>query len=186
MLAAMSSDHATSGAVEAAITKKMNEAFSPVHMQVINESGNHNVAPGSETHFKLVVVSESFSGQPPLDRHRAVNTILADELAGCVQPHAQSLHHMPPSRAMTAHAHLPLQACPRSIHRGQNTRSVGAKRRRYRTLTSVSWRQQEVTLYSLLTDVLWCPALAKLSACSHAAQRCKYVRLYVCSHRHML
>ena len=36
---------------------------------------------GSETHFKVVVVSEAFDGEPLIDRHRKVNAALADELA---------------------------------------------------------------------------------------------------------
>ena len=36
---------------------------------------------GSETHFKVVVVSEAFDGEPLIDRHRKVNAALAEELA---------------------------------------------------------------------------------------------------------
>lgn len=43
----------------------------------------------SETHFKVLVVSEAFDGTPLLARHRRVNSILADELAGPV--HALSI-----------------------------------------------------------------------------------------------
>ena len=52
--------------------------------QVINESSGHNVPKGSETHFKVVVVSDSFDGQMLIARHRMVNEILADELSGYV------------------------------------------------------------------------------------------------------
>ena len=33
----------------------------------------HNVPPGSETHFKVLIVSSSFAGLPSLARHRLVN-----------------------------------------------------------------------------------------------------------------
>ena len=33
-------------------------------MEVMNESYMHNVPKGSETHFKVVVVSPKFEGQP--------------------------------------------------------------------------------------------------------------------------
>ena len=39
-------------AVAPSITEKLAAAFTPEHLQILNESHNHNVAPGSETHFK--------------------------------------------------------------------------------------------------------------------------------------
>jgi BolA protein len=57
---------------------------------VINESSSHNVPPGSESHFKVVVVSEEFTDKNPLARHRLVNKILADELQNKI--HALALH----------------------------------------------------------------------------------------------
>ena len=90
-IAATSTDAAdAAGPVYAAITQKLTAAFAPLaHLQVLNESSAHNVAPGSETHFKVVVVSEAFAAAPPLERHRRVNAALADELAGPI--HALSI-----------------------------------------------------------------------------------------------
>lgn len=65
-------------------------ALEPVSLVVENESGNHSVAPGSETHFKVAIVSASFEGKRLLERHRTVNRLLADELAGPV--HALAIH----------------------------------------------------------------------------------------------
>jgi BolA protein len=48
---------------------------------VINESYMHKVAPGSETHFRVVVVSEGFRDQNRVARHRMVHSVLAQELA---------------------------------------------------------------------------------------------------------
>ena len=62
----------------------------PLHLEVVNESGNHNVAPGSESHFKVVIVTPQFEGVRLLERHRIVNNLLADELAGPV--HALAIH----------------------------------------------------------------------------------------------
>lgn len=75
--------------VQARIEEKL-QALEPVALSVENESGNHNVAPGSETHFKVAVVSASFEGKRLLERHRTVNRLLADELAGPV--HALAIH----------------------------------------------------------------------------------------------
>ena len=72
------------------ISEKLGARFDPQHLLVENESGNHNVPPGSETHFKVVLVSAAFEGERLLARHRAVNEALADELAGGV--HALALH----------------------------------------------------------------------------------------------
>lgn len=46
--------------VESSIRSKLQKAFEPVHMEVLNESYMHNVPKGSETHFKVVVVSDKF------------------------------------------------------------------------------------------------------------------------------
>ena len=66
------------------------EAFSPSHLEVINESGKHNVPAGSETHFKVVMISDKFEGLQLIQRHRMVNELLHEELAGPI--HALSLH----------------------------------------------------------------------------------------------
>lgn len=72
------------------IEEKLAQVFDPPHLEVVNESGNHNVPPGSETHFKVVIVSARFEGERLLARHRRVNQALAEELAGGV--HALALH----------------------------------------------------------------------------------------------
>ncbi|MDD8058857.1 MULTISPECIES: BolA family protein [Shewanella] len=76
--------------VEQIITDKLNQAFTPLHLEVINESNRHHVPPNSETHFKVVIVSDIFSEQRLLARHRLVNQALADELANGV--HALSIN----------------------------------------------------------------------------------------------
>lgn len=85
----MSNTHAQ-GMVANTITQKLTEGFSPTHLEVINESNRHHVPPNSETHFKVVLVSEQFDGLRLLARHRLVNTHLAYELANGV--HALSIH----------------------------------------------------------------------------------------------
>ncbi|MFW6093564.1 MAG: BolA family protein [Pseudomonadota bacterium] len=76
--------------VQQNIETKLAERFDPAHLAVVNESGNHNVPPGSESHFKVVLVAGEFEGKRPLARHRLVNAALADELAGPV--HALAIH----------------------------------------------------------------------------------------------
>lgn len=63
------------------ITRKLRDAFPDNSvLDVKNESSMHAVPPGSETHFKVTLVSGSFAGMGLLDRHRAVNGVLAEEL----------------------------------------------------------------------------------------------------------
>ncbi|HCH70789.1 MAG TPA: transcriptional regulator BolA [Colwellia sp.] len=72
------------------IEQKLLSAFSPLHLDVINESNNHNVPPGSESHFKVTIVSNNFEDERLIKRHRAVNGVLAEELAEKI--HALALH----------------------------------------------------------------------------------------------
>lgn len=46
-----------------------------------NESSNHSVPIGSETHFKLFLVSADFQGQSRVERQRLIQTLLADEFS---------------------------------------------------------------------------------------------------------
>ncbi|MBX9637975.1 BolA/IbaG family iron-sulfur metabolism protein [Nitrosomonas sp.] len=62
----------------------------PEFLEVVNESDKHNVPEGSESHFKVTIVSDAFHGKMLLARHRMVNGILADELAQSI--HALVLH----------------------------------------------------------------------------------------------
>lgn len=62
------------------ITQKLRSHFEPLHLEVINESKNHNVPKNSETHFKVIIVSTKFEDLKLIERHRAVNTLLRDEL----------------------------------------------------------------------------------------------------------
>ena len=76
------------------IEKKLREAPIPEYLAVENESGSHNVPSGSESHFKVTIVSEGFTDLRLLHRHRSVNKLLAEELAGTV--HALALHTYTP------------------------------------------------------------------------------------------
>jgi BolA protein len=75
--------------VQQDIEQKLVQAFSPAHLQVLNESHMHSVPANSETHFKVIVVSGGFEGKSRVARHQAINAALADELQGPV--HALSI-----------------------------------------------------------------------------------------------
>lgn len=61
------------------IEAKLIKSFAPVYMEIVNESSQHNVPIGSETHFKVVIVSESFKAASRIDRQRLVNQCLVEE-----------------------------------------------------------------------------------------------------------
>jgi BolA family transcriptional regulator, general stress-responsive regulator len=78
--------------IQATMEDKLNKAFSPERLAILNEShlhaGHHHVESGhhaefdgtGETHFRVRIVSANFVGMSRVERHRAVNELLADEL----------------------------------------------------------------------------------------------------------
>ena len=66
--------------IREAIHDALVDAFAPTVLEVINESDNHSVPRGSDTHFKVVVVSDVFAGESPVARHRMINKALAGQL----------------------------------------------------------------------------------------------------------
>jgi len=62
------------------IEQKLQQGINLSFFEVVNESDMHNVPPGSESHFKITLVSDEFSGKNLLAQHRMVNALLADEL----------------------------------------------------------------------------------------------------------
>lgn len=75
-------------AVKEAITRKLADALAPLSLSVVDESERHRGhsgwREGGETHFRVEVVSEAFRGKSRVERHRMVNALLAEELAGRV------------------------------------------------------------------------------------------------------
>jgi BolA family transcriptional regulator, general stress-responsive regulator len=79
---------------QSVIENKLMSAFSPLHLDVQNESFMHSVPPGSETHFKVTLVADTFAGLRAVKRHQLVYQVLADELANGV--HALAIHTYTP------------------------------------------------------------------------------------------
>ncbi len=92
--------------VRESIETKLAGAFEPLHLTVDDESSNHNVPAGSESHFKVVIVAECFDDRRLLDRHRMVNAVLEQELAGPV--HALALHTYTPGDWKTRFGDAPM------------------------------------------------------------------------------
>ena len=50
------------------------QQLSPSHLEVVNESSGHGgYFPGKESHFKVIVVSESFEGLRLVQRHQKIS-----------------------------------------------------------------------------------------------------------------
>lgn len=76
--------------VQQDIEHTLAQQFAPLFLDVANESHQHSVPANSETHFKVVLVSECFESQRKVARHQQVYQALASQLAGPV--HALALH----------------------------------------------------------------------------------------------
>ena len=82
--------------MQSRMEEMLERRFAPERLVVINEShlhaGHHHVESGhhgtfdgtGETHFRVRIVAPAFATMSRVERHRAVNTLLADELAGSV------------------------------------------------------------------------------------------------------
>jgi BolA protein len=79
--------------MQTTIEEKLTETLAPEVLEVINESHMHS-GPATDSHFKVVAVSDAFEGKMLIARHRMINAALADELQ---QIHALALHTMTPS-----------------------------------------------------------------------------------------
>jgi BolA protein len=70
--------------IKSSITEKLDAAFSPERLEVINESHQHaGHQPGydgeGETHMRVRIVSSAFAGMSRVARHRAINDLVKAE-----------------------------------------------------------------------------------------------------------
>ncbi len=71
------------------IEAKLRAAFDPMYLEVVDESYRHHVPAGSESHFKVVLVSDRFTGERVLNRQRMIYGTQTSELCNTVQARAQ-------------------------------------------------------------------------------------------------
>lgn len=62
------------------IEQRLLDELAPERLALKNESHQHNVPGGSESHWNLIIVSDRFSGQSPVARQRAVYRALTAEM----------------------------------------------------------------------------------------------------------
>lgn len=81
------------GAVTETIRRKLEDAFAPSRLDLVDDSDRHHGHAGhsgsGESHFNLRIEAEAFAGKARVMRQRMVMKVLADELAGPV--HALSI-----------------------------------------------------------------------------------------------
>ncbi|UPA24100.1 BolA family protein [Shinella oryzae] len=69
--------------VKSSIAEKLEAAFSPERLEVINEShlhaGHHGHDGAGETHLRVRIVSAAFAGMGRVARHRAINDLVTAE-----------------------------------------------------------------------------------------------------------
>ena len=76
------------------IQDHLTRELSPLHLELIDETTQHNAPQDGESHFKLLVVSNHFTELKPLARHRLINGLLGDEFAAGL--HALAMHTWTP------------------------------------------------------------------------------------------
>lgn len=72
------------------IEQQIKKVLNPIYLSVEDESVNHHVPKGAETHFKVIVVSKQFTNLTRTERHRTVNKLLQQEFN--LGLHALSIH----------------------------------------------------------------------------------------------
>ena len=76
------------GIIANQIKEKLTAALAPTQLDLVDQSAQHaghsEQARAGESHFKLTIASAQFAGLSLLERHRLINGILQEELAGPV------------------------------------------------------------------------------------------------------
>ena len=79
--------------VSETITRKLQEAFTPESVDVVDEShlheGHAGHRPGGQSHFRVYIVSQAFAGKTSIEQHQLVYRALGELMAGPV--HALAL-----------------------------------------------------------------------------------------------
>ena len=72
------------GPVGKTLEAKLQAAFTPVSLAVIDESSQHQghagARPDGESHFRVKIVAAAFQGKSRVEQHRMINGVLVAEL----------------------------------------------------------------------------------------------------------
>lgn len=87
--------------VTATIRRRLETALAPSRLELVDESARHaghaGARPGGESHFRLTVVAEAFTGRGRQERQRLIYRALGHLMDGEV--HALSIHALTPVEA---------------------------------------------------------------------------------------
>lgn len=82
----------------ALIRTKLNDAFTPQRLDIVDESHKHAGHEGARSgggHFNVMIVADAFAGHTPIQRHRMIYTALGEELKQAI--HALSIKAYTPT-----------------------------------------------------------------------------------------
>jgi BolA family transcriptional regulator, general stress-responsive regulator len=72
------------GPIGKIMESKLNDAFSPSFLELIDESHQHHghsgAHPSGESHFRVRISAAAFQGKTRVAQHRMINATLAEEL----------------------------------------------------------------------------------------------------------
>lgn len=69
--------------------KTLIEKFNPIKLEIINDSNKHSVREGSETHFRVYIVSENFKNKTKVHTHQEIYKLFTNEMG---EKHLNKLH----------------------------------------------------------------------------------------------
>ncbi len=95
--------------IQTIIEEKLIESLTPNRLRIDNDSRRH-AGPATDSHFRLVIVSEAFDGLSLVARQRLVYAALSAELAGPV--HALQMKCLTPSEYDAQDGEVTLKAPP--------------------------------------------------------------------------
>ena len=76
--------------IQRLLESKIKSALQPEFLKVVNESPQHNVPEGSESHFSVLIVSPKFSNLPLIKRHQMVHKLLGEEIKEKIHAFSQT------------------------------------------------------------------------------------------------
>jgi BolA family transcriptional regulator, general stress-responsive regulator len=83
------------------IADKLTQGLNPERLDIVDESDRHKghagAREGGESHFRVYIVAEGFTGKSRVARHRMVYDLLGEEFAAGV--HALAVQALAPGEA---------------------------------------------------------------------------------------
>ncbi len=86
--------------IAASLQQSLLTKLQPLHLDIVNESNNHSVPANSETHFRVVIVSEAFTNKSRVQSHQIVYATVRHLMQNPI--HALALHTYTASQWQTA------------------------------------------------------------------------------------